>query len=343
MRTVIFIVFVTTLVIPVFTTAALGDAVTCTDATAMKTCNMCIADNAGAATTACFDCKAGYFLTFGSETTGTCNRCAAGTGIAAGTATNLAAKGTRMSSQQSQASCSACHITCAHCFIPNDNTSCARCATDKYASSASMSGSSCGSPCPDGKTRPVASADLTNMIESNSVCTDNCHASCLTCRGTAATGCTKCAAFYYATVFDTTAKTATCSVCPDGKTRATGSANTLADVEASSVCADNCDVSCASCKGTATSGCTKCAVGRYASDWVASSSTAKCSSTCDAGTTREVPAVVLAGNEDKATICVACSVACAECKAKPTACTRCAAQLEPNTTYNAKLLVSLHD
>ena len=330
MRTVIFILALTALSTPVFTAAALGDAVTCTDSTALLTCNMCIANSGGTATTACFDCKAGYFLTFTSETTGTCNRCAAGTGIAAGTAVNDAAKTTRVSPQQSQASCTACHSTCARCYLPNSVASCSKCALDTYTTAAASGGvATCSGTCTAGMTR-AAGTDTdftaTQAAETSSVCSVNCHASCGTCRGSAATGCTKCAAYYYATVFDTTAKTATCSVCPDGKTRATGSANTLGDVEASSVCGDNCHASCASCKGTAETGCTKCAIGRYASDWAAASSTAKCSSECDAGKTRDVAAAVLAGNEDKATICVNCNIACAECKGTAgTVCTKCAA------------------
>lgn len=325
MRTVIFILALTAVAAPAFALTT-ANAINCDAPGIAKFCNKCLATDADppTATDQCYDCMAGYYLTFTATTNGACTRCPSGTGIIAGTGSN------RPGTQQSTASCSACHASCARCYLPNSAASCSKCALDTYTTAAASGGAAaCAGTCTAGMTRAVGTDTdftTTQAAETSSVCSVNCHASCGACRGSAATGCTKCAASYYATVFDTTAKTATCSICPDGKTRATGSANTLGDVEASSVCSDNCHSSCASCKGTAETGCTKCAIGRYASDWVAVSATAKCSSECDAGKTRDVAAAVLAGNEDKATICVGCNTACAECKGTAgTVCTKCAA------------------
>lgn len=219
-----------------------------------------------------------------------------------------------------------CEATCATCR-GTTAASCTRCAIGKFASAydATLATGTCGSTCDPGTTREVAAAAITAIEVKATVCV-NCNSVCSECKGTAATGCTKCSAFNYATAWDATSSTATCGPCPDGKSRATGSAATLSGTEATSVCADNCHSSCASCKGTTDTSCTRCAAGRYASDWVAGSATAKCSSECDAGKTRDVAAAVLAGNEDKATICVNCNIACAECKGTAgTVCTKCAA------------------
>jgi hypothetical protein len=321
MRTVIFILALTALAAPAL--GAPKGPIACATplVAATQNCNLCIeAASGGTATAQCYDCQAGYYLTAADDVTGSCTRCDAGKGIAAGGSTTTT---TTRPTAKTAGDCIACHATCAHCLVPGDSASCARCAVGTFASAGTGPGYTCGTSCSAGTTRDVATTDLTGTETQNGVCVA-CHVSCSTCTGTGPTRCTKCAFDTYATAATTPAPGYTCGgTCAAGRTRSALAAGALSGTEQSTVCDADCHASCASCKGTAETGCTKCAIGRYATEFAAG--TAKCSSTCDAGTTRDVAAAVLTDNEVKSTTCVACNVACAECKATPTACTKCAA------------------
>lgn len=244
---------------------------------------MCIEGAGGAATTACFDCVPGYWLSFTSATTGTCTRCAAGKGIAGGkqdgtqaATTNAAAQ--RLSATQTADSCTACHATCAECTAPTVATACTKCAAGAWAAAyaagtaPALSTGTCSGTCTTaGKTRDVSATALTAVETEAGVCTANCNAACAECKGTAATGCTKCAAGHYATAFTT--PLATCTACASGKGRAAPAAAPTA-IEAATVCDVTCAAGIANCKGATATDALWC----LADYWYASNACTKCDS-----------------------------------------------------------------
>lgn len=255
MKTVIFILALTAIAAPVFTAA--GDPIACAVG-ATGNCNLCLADAAGAATAACFDCKAGYALGTIAATTGVCTRCTAGLGIAAGTGT---AGPIANSARPAAGTCTACDTTCAECLLPSAVASCTKCAVGKWAAAFASGTGTCSSTCAAGKTRDVATADLT-AVETDAVCVA-CNGACAECMGTAATKCTKCAAGYFLS-----AKAAagdlfgTCAWCTGGMGKdADTTAVTAAAVATTSAaaCTTKCTASdCGACSMTKPAECLAC-------------------------------------------------------------------------------------
>lgn len=208
MKTVIFILAITAIAAPVFTSA--GDAIACVSAPAG--CNVCLE----AAATQCYDCKAGYALQAGfTDTTGVCTRCANGMGIAAG----VGAVGSLKAARPTAGTCTACHATCVNCFAPASATGCANCAAGLYATVFTAGTGATCTACASGKGRAAvaaATADL-SAIEAATVCDATCAAGIANCKGTAATDANWCLANYWWA-------TNSCTACTDSKTKAAGTA-----------------------------------------------------------------------------------------------------------------------
>ena len=215
MKTVIFIIALVAVAMPVST--AYGDAIACPATPSSNNCNMCISDaQATPINDQCFDCKAGYYLTYSSWGSGVCTRCYAGAGIAGGTAVVTSFLSARPAAQTAT-SCTSCDPSCLECLSLGPS-GCTKCAPDRFATTFSPSGSTCGGICTAGTTRDPAYSTLT-AVETEAVCS-RCDPSCSECNGSATYGtgrCTKCAAGYYLSAKSSSADTfGTCSRCTGG-------------------------------------------------------------------------------------------------------------------------------
>ena len=254
MRSIVFILILLAFAAPVSTGET--DPTTCQVGNNPKNCNTCIQDANSAATTECYDCKAGYYLSFESPVDGTCTRCSPSKGAAAGNGQSRPVASATSCTQN-------CDASCAECFGTSGTLSCSKCAANRFAPTYSAGGSTCNQ-CGAGKTREVSASDLTaNEVEAN-VCL-TCSPGCFECKGTAS-GCTKCAAGYFLSAKAApTDLVGTCSWCTGGMGKDADTITITASTAATTsavACTTKCTGSnCVACSKSAPSECLSCGTG----------------------------------------------------------------------------------